>query len=107
MLFNNGDMVRGFGRLMKIFDISSDVAHCVWFDSRGQVHKRDFTFGELEPFWMASTAKSLWPETTVVAESAPEDELAARRKRSYSSGLKQPKKTTKAFKLFKTDRLMA
>jgi hypothetical protein len=60
-MLREGNMARvGGGRLIKICSISHDVAECVWFDGRGQVHARDYEMRQLSPVWVSP--KSLWPE---------------------------------------------
>jgi hypothetical protein len=69
-----GDMARaGGGRLMKISSITNDVAECIWFDSRGTIHARDFEVSALKPFWLSTTLRSLWPEII----DLPDDLVAA------------------------------
>jgi uncharacterized protein YodC (DUF2158 family) len=85
-----GEMVRaGGGRLMKISDISNDVAECVWFDGRGAIHVRDFDVDNLDPFWLATGPRSLWPsvndmpeEVAAAADAAAEARRKARKPRA-------------------------
>jgi hypothetical protein len=75
-------MVRGGGgRLMKIFDISNDVALCAWINNRGEILTREFDIEHLDPFWL-SGPRSLWPEINDMPDevAAAADEAAARRK---------------------------
>jgi uncharacterized protein YodC (DUF2158 family) len=79
-----GEMVRaGGGRLMKIADISNYVAECVWFDSRGAIHVREFDVDILDPFWLATGPRSLWPEVNDMPDdvAAAADEAAAQRRK--------------------------
>lgn len=58
-----GEMARvGSGRLVKICSITNYTAECIWFDHRGDIHTRDFDIDALQPFWLAATPRSLWPE---------------------------------------------
>jgi uncharacterized protein YodC (DUF2158 family) len=72
-MLRTGEMVRaGGGRLMKISDINDDVAECVWFDGRGTIHVREYDVDRLDPFWLSTGPKSLWPEVNDIP-----DEVAA------------------------------
>jgi uncharacterized protein YodC (DUF2158 family) len=66
-------MVRaGGGRLMMVSSVSDGLAECIWFDSRGTIHFRDFDVDALDPFWLATGPRSLWPEVNDMP-----DEVAA------------------------------
>jgi len=61
-MFHAGNMARvNGGRLVKVASIEHGMAECVWFDSRGFVHVRDYETRHLTPVW--HSPKSLWPET--------------------------------------------
>jgi uncharacterized protein YodC (DUF2158 family) len=79
-----GEMVRaGGGRLMKILDINNDVAECAWFDNRGTIHARDFDVDVLDPFWLATGPRSMWPEINDMPDdvAAAADLAAAQRRK--------------------------
>jgi uncharacterized protein YodC (DUF2158 family) len=83
-MLSEGQMVRaGGGRLMKIAVISNDVAECVWFDGRGTIHVREFDVDRLDPFWLSTGPRSLWPEINDMpdAVAAAADEAAAQRRK--------------------------
>jgi hypothetical protein len=76
-------MARAGARLLKICDISNDVAQCVWFDHRGRIHERDYEVEALSPIEVASHPRSLWPEINEMPDDlvAALDETAAKRRR--------------------------
>jgi uncharacterized protein YodC (DUF2158 family) len=83
-MLRTSEMVRaGGGRLMKIADISNDVATCVWFDNRGTIHVRDFDLNILDPFWLATGPRSIWPEVNDMPDevAAEADRAAAQRRK--------------------------
>lgn len=98
----------GGGRLVKILDISNYTAECIWFDSRGNIHLRDYDVGDLRPFWLSATPRSLWPEVTDLPDSvvaAMEAQTLARRaKRTHTKRLsnkikRQRGKTARSYHL--------
>jgi hypothetical protein len=86
-MLGEGQMVRaGGGRLMKIAEINNDVATCVWFDNRATIHIRDFDVDILDPFWLATGPRSLWPEVNDMPDdvAAEADRAAAQRRKDKS-----------------------
>jgi uncharacterized protein YodC (DUF2158 family) len=87
-------MVRadGGGPLMKIIDTDRGEARCIWFDQRGAVHVRRFDMDRLNPFWLSTGPKSLWPDITqidLIAIEKEEREAAESRKAGRKAARKQ------------------
>ena len=93
-MFTDGGMARADGRLVKISSISNDVAECVWFDNRGNIHARDYEVAALNPFWLSAAPRTLWPEINEMPEElvAAADQAAADRRRERS---RKPKPSRK------------
>ena len=68
-MLRTGDMARASsGRLMKICDISNDIALCLWFDGRGAIHEREYDIDALRPFWLSVGPRTLWPEVNQIPD---------------------------------------
>jgi hypothetical protein len=92
-----GQMAFAAGRLIKIGSITDDMAECLWFDSRGNVHSRDFYLGSIVPFWAGTSPRSMWPEVNEIPEEIAKaaDEAAAKRRREKA---RKPKRSLRAFR---------
>lgn len=92
-----GQMAFAAGRLIKVGSITDDMAECLWFDSRGNVHSRDFYLSSIIPFWYGTSPRSLWPEVNEMPEEIAKaaDEQAARRRREKA---RKPKRSLRAFR---------
>lgn len=94
-MLRTGDMARaGGGRLMKICDITNDVAVCLWFDGRGAIHEREYQIWTLRPFWLATGPRTLWPEVNDLPEE-PRPTVLATMRRSRRVGLTRSKPSRK------------
>lgn len=84
----------GGGHIIKVTGVDEGVANCLWFDSRGQLHDREYDVRSLEPFWLASSPKSIWPEINELPDAVVRqmDELAAARRREKA---RKPKPSNK------------
>ena len=71
-MVRDGDMVRARGgRMMRVANVFRDLARCIYVDEHGRIHQRFCYLDELEPFWLASGPRSLWPEISELPELAP------------------------------------
>jgi uncharacterized protein YodC (DUF2158 family) len=94
-MIRTGEMVRaGGGRLMKISDINNGVAECVWFNGRGEIHVREFDVDVLDPFWLATGPRSMWPEVNDMPDevAAAADAAAAQRRKDKARKPRESRK---------------
>ena len=84
----------GSGRLLKVASLDWPMVECVWFDARGEIHVRDYDVHALEPFWLASSPKSTWPEVRDMPDDMVQaaDATAAVRRRERA---RKPKPSNK------------
>jgi hypothetical protein len=95
MMLREGNMARvGGGRLLKICSISHDVAECVWFDNRGTIRTADYELAALQPIWLSSSVRTLWPEINEMPDAVVErlDALAIEKRRKRFTKPKRSKK---------------